>query len=540
VHPLPSVSAVAACTGGALALALAIVTRSPAAAVLAGAWMAALACAFALTLPLAARLRRERLEFHWWDAASEGSLSGGAVVAGGPFTLHCRIRNHGGRTVRLAWLTPVAPEWTVAREAGPTDVVLAPRARVDFTFRYAAKACGRVVFQGLSGTTPGVFGLFLAPLYFPSPLVVEVLPRAALRSTALAWRLARPSGAQLPPQHGFAPLRRPGDGSELRELREHRSGDPFKAIAWKASARAGKLIVREVEREVQETLYLVLDAGASMRGGLPGDRKLDHAIELVALAAREALDHGDRVGLVIADERVFAHVPAHDGAAQASRIHVALLAATAVVDADLTTDDDDAVAAAVARHQRYQGRSRDTGTGAHDPEALAASVAPMLPGSPTGKGFVAADAAHRILRAYCFHRGVALAHRATASPEAKTAGLSDALRTAAGTARARRTILVVTDFEDMAPLDALDPTFALMRSRGHATTFVFADPVAHDRGVVPARASTAPPVAVAATSDRFRHLALHLATRGITLVGGAPDEDLAPLLRRARAAARAA
>ena len=38
-----------------------------------------------------------------------------------------------------------------------------------------------------------------------------------------------------------------GSGTELRELRELRPGDPFKSIAWKASARSGKLLVREVE-----------------------------------------------------------------------------------------------------------------------------------------------------------------------------------------------------------------------------------------------------------------------------------------------------
>ena len=37
---------------------------------------------------------------------------------------------------------------------------------------------------------------------------------------------------------GFVPPR------EIRELREHMPGDPFKKIAWKASARRGRLLVR--------------------------------------------------------------------------------------------------------------------------------------------------------------------------------------------------------------------------------------------------------------------------------------------------------
>ena len=31
-----------------------------------------------------------------------------------------------------------------------------------------------------------------------------------------------------------------GEGDDLRELREHQPGDPFRKIAWKASARRGR------------------------------------------------------------------------------------------------------------------------------------------------------------------------------------------------------------------------------------------------------------------------------------------------------------
>lgn len=504
---------------------------------LAGAALAALASAFALTLPLAARLRRERLDFHWWHAAADSVLSGGAVVAGAPFELRCRVRNRSARSVRLAWLAPVAPELLVERDTGPSDVQLAPRARTEFAFRYTAKACGRVVFQGLAGTTPGPCGLFLAPLYFPSPLIVEVLPRAALRSAALAWRVAGAPAAQAPQQHGFAPLRRPGGGSDLRELREHRPGDPFKSIAWKASARAGKLIVREVEREVQETLYIVLDAGASMRGGLPGERKLDRGIEFAALAAREALEHGDRVGLVLVDGRILAHVAPRDGLTHTARIHAALLAATTVVDADLTEPDDDAVAVLVDRYLRHQGSSHVPPAQSANADELAAVAARLLPAGTRHADIVASDDAHRVLRALCFHRGIPLAHRAQVDNPVTGAGLADALREAAGSARARRTLLVVTDGEGMRPIQVLDPTLAMLRSRGHAVAFVFAAPVAGD-----ARGGGKAPTSMTALDAhrRFDQVRRHLAVRGVRLVSGPADEALAALLRRARAAARAA
>jgi uncharacterized protein (DUF58 family) len=47
--------------------------------------------------------------------------------------------------------------------------------------------------------------------------------------------------------------------TEFREVREYRPGDPLKAVNWKATARLGRTLVNEFEREGGTTVILVLD-----------------------------------------------------------------------------------------------------------------------------------------------------------------------------------------------------------------------------------------------------------------------------------------
>src|SRR6185369_7267557 len=144
------------------------------------------------------------------------------------------------------------------------------------------------------------------------------MPRSFARFAASARggrsRLAAESGASDP---------HPGTGTELYELREHVSGDPFKRIAWKASARRGQLLVREFEREDRDVVWLVLDAGL------------------------------DRVGLAIAGASPRTWISAARGAPHAMRIAHALAWAASTLDADRSECDETDVARRVLDHLRF-------------------------------------------------------------------------------------------------------------------------------------------------------------------------------------------
>ena len=352
-------------------------------------------------------------------------------------------------------------------------LALGPNARTEFTFRVVAPAAGRVVLHGLAVTLPGPLGLFEVPLYFPNPLVIKVLPRAALRT-----RSAPRTITGLPVERSGASLLSPaGSGTELRELRELRPGDPYKSIAWKASARRGRLMVREVEQEVQETRYVIVDVSGTMRGGEPGRRKLDFAVEAAAAEARRTLDAGDRIGLITVDGRILTHVAPNDGRPQLLRIFEALLDATEAVDEDLTDVDDAEVTAIVGRYVRQQDGvdfSRDDGRG-WNMALLVRHVEGALQDAEDHAKVRAGSKAGSLFRRFCRVRGIPLPYRPDPRDGAKGPGLADALRAAGGTSRTPMSVVLLSDLDAVGSLEPLVRASKLLRMHGHALSLIVPD-----------------------------------------------------------------
>ena len=388
----------------------------PLAVALGSAAAMSLVVAAALTAPLGRRVRHERLEFAWWLDRSANDTRA-TIVPGAPFRVRCFIRHRGARPLDLVDVRPLATEALAVEPAPEGPLSIGAGSRTEFTISMSARSTGRVVLHGLAVSLRGPLGLFAMPLYFPNPLVVRVLPKTA--------RLHRRGSARTgyaTHRGGRAQLRRRGGGTEFHELRQLQPGDPFKSIAWKASARAGRLLIKEVEQDVQEAHVILVDVGGSVRGGEPGQRKLDLAIENCAALARGALGDGDRVGVVTVDTRPLAHVPLGEGAAQLPRIYDALLGTTEVVDADLTAVLDDEVGELVSRYIRHQD-GLDFGPGRDGMyRSLAAHVHRALDRDAIEQQVHADGPEARVLRAFCRARGIPLPHREIAAPYAKAHG----------------------------------------------------------------------------------------------------------------------
>jgi uncharacterized protein (DUF58 family) len=472
MSPIPTGNAVIAFFGCLAMLGAALLSTSPTAVVLTAGALLGLASAFALTLPLGAKLRRERLEFSWSLDRHEASSASTGVVAGVVFELRCQVHNRGAGPLRFAELVPVLPAGVTRVDADAVELLLPARTRTDFALRLRAASVGRVVLQGLAVAVPGPSGLFLAPLYFPSPLAIRVLPRSASPSLAQV-RFASNDAAE---RAGPRAMRQRGSGTELYELREHQAGDAFKSIAWKPSARVGKLLVREVEREVQDTLQLVLDVSGSMRGGDPGARNLDRCIELCALVARQAIERGDRIGLLTIDGRIVSRVAEGEGMTQLLRIYEALLATTAIVDADLTETDDDAVTDLVGLYLRQQHGVELIRRGRWNLPAITAHVrrAMLAEGDASSSTkVVASTPEHAALRRFCLMRGIPLPYRGATRRSAKANGLALALRSAVGVSRAPRSVLLVSDLDGIEDSEPLLSAIKLLRMRQHDLAVVF-------------------------------------------------------------------
>jgi uncharacterized protein (DUF58 family) len=477
VLPIPTPTAVLAFLGASLALGLGTVSGSYPATVLGAGLLLAVVLAFVLAVPVGRRVRRQKLEFAWWLAHGEPGADAGAAVPGKPFEVRCFLRHRGEEALVLRDIVPLVPGGARLLEEEAREVLVVPGGtRTEFSFRLVAPATGRVVLHGLAVRLGGPLRLFEVPLYFPNPLVIKVLPQAvgSLKSVVRAL-----SG--LPVERAGASLLASGGGTELKELRDMQPGDSFRSIAWKPSARRGKLLVREVEQEVQETRYLLLDVSGTMRGGEPGRRKLDFVIEAAAAEARRTLARGDQLGLVTVDGRVLAHVPARDGNAQLLKAFDALLAATEVVDADLTDVDDDEVVGIVGRYVRQQdGIDFRTPRGDWNLTLLAKHVSRAL-GEHSGRSerpepdVHAHTPAGTLLRRFCLVRGIPLPHRPDPRDGAKAPSFAAVLHAIAGSSRAPMSIALLTDLDGLGDPRPLVAALKLLRGRGHSIVLLVPD-----------------------------------------------------------------
>jgi uncharacterized protein (DUF58 family) len=89
-----------------------------------------------------------------------------------------------------------------------------------------------------------------------------------------------------------------GISTEYASSREYVPGDDLRFVDWKATARTGKLIVKEFESQTSSSYLLLVDCGKSMSEG-GRIRKIDYLKQAVVMMAREAIKRGDEVGLLI-------------------------------------------------------------------------------------------------------------------------------------------------------------------------------------------------------------------------------------------------
>jgi len=312
-----------------------------------GGLVLAVLCALYLAFyPTAILLRRKKIELSWW--VPPGDQPGGALAVDRPFQLHLAFRNHGSRKLRIL-STRILGATGLAIDERPSATVKRGQ-QVEVTTGVRPLAAGYHVLHGAALTFGDGLGLLEIEAFFPNPIAVKVFPR----TMALRGQPTRALGGALHEQVGMHHVRRRGLSGELRELREHTHGDPFKFIAWKATARRQQLMVRDLENEIVVTQVAVIDVGAGMRAGALGATPLDWACDAAATLAKTALGGGDRIGLVAFDTRPLCELKPDTGHHHYLQIVDRLLDTRSIVDADLTDVTAGELVALVARYLAHQ------------------------------------------------------------------------------------------------------------------------------------------------------------------------------------------
>ncbi len=188
-------------------------------------------------------------------------------------------------------------------------------------------------------------GLYTVPLSFSNPFVIEVLPKTAHVSLRGAV-----GGRARSSSHISSKGKNRGDGTELREIRDHRPGEPYRRIAWKASARRGRLLVIEKEREQSDVTWVVVDCSVDSASGIVGKSPLDLAIDEAMSTIEAHLAQGDKVGLALVGSRILAKIPPGRGPRHAATLLSRLTLSTHTADADRSDWDEGDVARYAYEH----------------------------------------------------------------------------------------------------------------------------------------------------------------------------------------------
>lgn len=306
-----------------------------------GALVLGLAVARAVTRLGVSRVRTAGLEMLW-----RGDVRKLTVARGTELVLQAELRNRHSAPVRFRGLRAVAaPELNV--QVSPEADEVPANTRLCVTLVVRGLRVGRHGIHGLSLEVESGPSLFEVPLTFANPFGIEVMPAPY----AVMVRSARGGRSRQQADEG-RPGRMRGEGGELRELREHQSGDPFRRIAWKASARRGVLLVREYEKDERDVVWLVLDAAVDLWAGPPGESALDRAIDEVASVALRHGRAGDRVGLAIVGTRTLCFEKPERGITHVARLIEKLVQVTGCMDADRSGLDETELSLRVIEHMR--------------------------------------------------------------------------------------------------------------------------------------------------------------------------------------------
>jgi uncharacterized protein (DUF58 family) len=114
--------------------------------------------------------------------------------------------------------------------------------------------------------------------------------------------LEREPGAKLMMKRlgGQRTYRTVGRGREFERLREYSPGDSYDEIAWKASARRGRPIVRVFQAERTQDVFAVIDS--SRLGARAG--AVEQFVSAALMLALAAENNGDNFGLISFSDRV--------------------------------------------------------------------------------------------------------------------------------------------------------------------------------------------------------------------------------------------
>jgi uncharacterized protein (DUF58 family) len=234
------------------------------------------------------------------------------LSVGRPNPVRLRVRSQARRRLEVTVTDDRPPE--VMSDGLPASVTIPARGSANLTYHLRPTKRGMVELGDHNVRYPSPLGLWQRQLRIPARHPLKVYPDVtAVRVYEL---LARQSRENLM----VRAVRLRGGENEFERLREYQRDDEYKNIDWKATARRGRLIVREYQQERNQTVVCLLDCGRLMTAETDGLAQMDHALNTVLMLAHVAARAGDQIGLLAFDAKVRSYLPPAGGRKSAQRV----------------------------------------------------------------------------------------------------------------------------------------------------------------------------------------------------------------------------
>jgi len=145
-----------------------------------------------------------------------------------------------------------------------------------------------------------------------------------------------------------------GSSVEFAEHKEYSPGDELRHVDWKAYGKLDRYYVKQFEQESQLTVYLVLDASASMAFAGGGIAKLQYGGLALAALAYLVIQQQDKVGLIACGDRALETLVPPRG--RSNHLHDLMSVLESIIARGATGDESPA--AALARIAELTRRRR--------------------------------------------------------------------------------------------------------------------------------------------------------------------------------------
>ena len=187
------------------------------------------------------------------------------------------IRNESELTANVSSIQGLVQKALLFEAKDSSTKSITPGATAVFLFRIVPLARGRFQLSGYKLTLADVKGLFTGNLTFEQVLNIDT----QLGTEAIA----KPLTALVLYGGRSGSLYRGPAGSDYSGIREYAPGDEQHRVEWKATARLGRLMVKEFHPETDSTVRIMIDTGTSMLGSSYVGSKLDEAFAIAELLA---------------------------------------------------------------------------------------------------------------------------------------------------------------------------------------------------------------------------------------------------------------